>query len=71
MVNDLNFQNLFSFCSQIKKMGIHKMLVRIANREYPIRLFQKQCVLGLDCVSSLFGRQLTFKILEYLPYIVL
>ena len=39
MVNVLKLLTLFSFCSQIKmflfRAGIHKKLVRIANREDP------------------------------------
>ena len=48
------------------------MLVRIANRENPYKIasseavLKKQSALGLHCLSSLFGRQLVFKILEHL-----
>ena len=52
------------------KPEIHKLLVRIANREDLIQLLlQKQFDLGLCCFSRLFGRQLVFKILEHLPYL--
>ena len=66
MVKVLKFRTLSSFCSK-KKVGfrarIHKMFVRIANREDP-----DQTDPGLHCLSRLFGRQLVFKILEPLLY---
>ena len=47
-VNVLKFQTLFLFCSQIKswviKAGIHKMLVRIANREDPDQTASSEAV---------------------------
>ena len=51
------------------KTGIHKMLVRIANT----RLFlQNLPDLDLHYLSrSFFSRQLVFKILEHLPYVIL
>ena len=61
---------LFSFCSQNKMLvimaGIHKMLVRIANREDPDQtVLQKQSDLCIVCLC-LFDRHLVFKILEHL-----
>ena len=55
------------------RVGIHKMVVRIANREDfdQIRLLlQKQSDLIWVCTVCLgfFGMQLVFKILEHLPY---
>ena len=41
--------------------GVHKMLLRIANREDPD--------LGRHCMSRTFGRLLVFKIFEHLPYL--
>ena len=38
------------------RAGIHKMLVRIVNREDP------------DQTEGIFGRQLELEILEHLPY---
>ena len=60
MVNVLKFQTLFLFLFSNKmllfKTGIHKMLVRIANREDPDQTasFQKQSDLGLHCLSRHF-----------------
>ena len=49
------------------RAGNHKMLVRIANRE-DIDLTASQSDLGLLYLSTPFGRQLVFEILEHLPY---
>ena len=66
MVNIRKFQTLFTFFSKkmlvIRTSGsvvirtvIHKMLVRIANMEDPVRLlFYKQSDLGLQCLSRIF-----------------
>ena len=56
------------------RAGIHKVLVRIANREGGktlIRLLlQKQSDLGLHCLPRLLnGRQLVLEVVEHLPYI--
>ena len=49
------------------RVGIPKMVVRIANREDPDQTaFQKQSDLGLQCLSGPFSRQLLFEILEHL-----
>ena len=55
---------LFLFSNEILvfRTGIHKMLVRIENREDPDQTLKKQSDLGLPCLSSLFSRQLVFKI---------
>ena len=44
---------------------IHKMLVRVANREDPD---QTSLIWVCTVCLGLFGRQLKFKILEHLPY---
>ena len=54
-VNFLKFRTFHSFCSQKKILviwaDIHKMLVRIANREDPDQTaLQKQSDLGLRCL---------------------
>ena len=66
-VNVLKFCTLISFCSKkimVIRAGIHKLLVRIANREDPdqtvssvqtqIRMLQKQSDLGLRSLSRPF-----------------
>ena len=63
MANVLKFQNfLFLYSNKmcVIKAGIHKMLVRIANRKDPD--------LGLCCFFRPLCRQLVFEILEHLPY---
>ena len=75
----LNFTFLFLFSNKmlVFMAGIHKLLIRRANREDPdqsasetvIRLLLKQSDLSVPCLSrGLFGRELVFKILEHLPY---
>ena len=50
------------------RAGVHKMLVRIANREDPDQTAsQKQSDLCLHCLSRLSGSQLVFLVLENLP----
>ena len=46
--------------------GIHKMLVRIANREDPDQTASSKAVWS---GSALFVWQLVFSILEHLPYL--
>ena len=58
MVNVYEFRTLFSFCSQIHvndgfRAGIHKMLVRIANREDPDQTASEEAVCS---GSALFSR---------------
>ena len=47
----------------VLRAGIHKMLVRIANREDPDQTAE-QSDLGLPCLSRHFGRKILFEILE-------
>ena len=57
MGNVLKFRTLFSILNKmlVVRDGIHKMHVRIANRENLIRLLlQKQSDLGLHCLSRSF-----------------
>ena len=64
-VNVLKFGTLLSFCSQIKSpisgSGIHKFLVRIANRDC---FFRRSLIWICSFCQGLFGRQLVFEILE-------
>ena len=50
------------------RAGIHKMLVRIANREEPDQNASLKADLGLPCRSRPFGQALVFKIFEHLTY---
>ena len=54
---------MFSNKMLVIRAGIHKMLVRIANRKDPI---EQQSDLGLCCLSRPFGEQLVCQILEYI-----
>ena len=58
MVNVLKLRTLFSFCSRIKwgvvRAAVHKMLVRIANREYPDKTASEQSGLCLHCLAGNF-----------------
>ena len=73
MENVLKFWTLFSFCSQIKchfviRTGIHKMLIRISNREDWDQTASSEAVwYGSELFNSLdlFGRQEVFKIFEH------
>ena len=60
MVNVLKFQ-IFSF-RLLFRAGIHKMLVRITNREEP-----DQTYLGRSCLYRPFFGRVVFEILENLP----
>ena len=52
------------------KARIHKMHVRLANREDSGQTAsQKQSALSLRCLSRLLDSLLVFEILEHLPYI--
>ena len=46
------------------RAAIHKMLVRMANREDPDETASSD--LGLSCLSRPFSRKLVFKILDHL-----
>ena len=62
-VNVLKFQPfifLFSTKMWVIRAGIHKMLVRTANREDPDQTASSVCL-------GLFARQLVIKIKEHLP----
>ena len=58
------FLCLFSNKMLIIRVGIHIMLVRKANREYPGKTASSD--LGAFCLG-LYGRQFVFEILEHLP----
>ena len=58
------FLFLFSNKMLVFRAGIHKMPVRIANREDPGQTAEESD-LGLRCLSRHFSRQLVFKILEH------
>ena len=64
ITNALKFLFVFSTIRLVIMAGIHKMLVRLANREDPD---QKQSDLGLHCLSRPFCRTLVLEILENLP----
>ena len=63
-----NFSNTFSLFSNkmlVIKAGIHKMFVRITNRE---DLDQTASVgSGFELLVYIFGRDLVLEILEHLP----
>ena len=64
------FLFLFSNKMLVFRAGIHKMLVRIANRKDLIRLLlQKQSDLDLALFAQVFDRQLAFKVFEHLLWI--
>ena len=68
MKNVLKFLTHLSFCSQDKfviRAEIHKMLVRIANKDTDQNSLIWVCIV---CLGR-FGRQLVFQILEHLLYI--
>ena len=69
MVNVLKFLFLLSNKMMVFRTGIHKMLVRKANREDPDQTTFEDASLIWVCVVclGLFGRQVVFKILEHLP----
>ena len=60
------FHFLFSNKMSVIKARIHQMHVRIANKQNHDQTATKQSDLGPHCLSSHFGRQLVFEILEYL-----
>ena len=68
-----SFLFLFSNKMLVFRAGIHKMLVRIANREDPDQTASasSEAVWSRSTlfVYSFFGRQLVFKILEHLPHL--
>ena len=69
-VKVLIFRTLFSPCSQIMfvfRTGIHKMVVRIANREDPDQT-ASDCSGSALFVEAIFGGHLVFQILAHLPY---
>ena len=50
------------------RAGIHKMFVRIANKEdFDQTVSEAGCSLDFAVCLCLFSRQLVFKILEHLP----
>ena len=65
-VNVLKFRTLISFCSSNKMLvfraRIYKFLVRVANREDPVRLLlQKQSDLGLPYLFRPFWQVASFR----------
>ena len=71
-VNVLKLPTFFYFCSQIKccltgRARIHKMLVRIANREDPDQTASSLIWVCTVCLG-LFDEQLVFEILDPLQY---
>ena len=50
------------------KVGIHKMLVRIANREDPGQTASSNLIRVCTVCLGTFSRQLVFGIIEHLPY---
>ena len=59
------FLILFSNKMLILRAGIHKILIRIANRE---GFFRSSLIWVCAVCLGLFSKQLVFEILEHLPY---